>query len=176
MKARKNVSRTALIVLAMLLLAAVPVAADQGVVQFRAHMTGLIPGDAPTPTVLPGGRLLLEGETLTLCYQMDEVEPGYVFMTGCFYCESSLLVEPSGTQNVWGTCETTSLTNRPGGGWAGTFAGTWSPTAKVVSLHSKYEGTGDLEGWSMTWREFALRFFTGPNPYEIDKGHFTPPQ
>jgi len=174
MKARRLVLLVTLALVAALLVTT-PVAAGGGVIPFRGHMTSIESLGAGTPTALPGGRTLVTGAGLKICYVADEVDPDHDYLTGCWFCEYSAIIEPSGAQRVWGACPRQELTNLQGvGGWVHQFQGEWTPgfPPKTISLHATGQGWGVLEGWRLQWREFAVNY----DEYEVDWGHFTPPR
>ncbi|NLG29018.1 MAG: hypothetical protein GX557_13990 [Chloroflexi bacterium] len=176
---RMGVLRLMCLCLALVLFLAVPASAGVGVIQFKGHLTALSMSDPATWTYtpLPGGRLLITDAVLFSCKQADEVDPAYDYYSGCYRCECSEIVEPSGAVRTWGTCTTLGLDNAPGGGWVGEFQGEWAApldeggVANNISLHMKSVGTGTLTGWTMDLREWAKDPLTSG-----DFGHMTPPR
>ena len=158
MKVRRLATAVALILMATLMVAA-PATAAGPVYHFQARITYLNDPGAGTKTPLPGGRTLLTGGTLTICYEATEVDPEHDYISGCWYCTYSEIIQPSGALSTWGSCPMQDLVNYDGaGGWVHQFRGEWSPNATLISLHNTAQGWGDLAGWRMQWREIAHRF------------------
>jgi len=120
------------------------------------------PFDFPTPTPLPGDRLLFEGIQSSQCYTADS-EVAMDLISGCWSFEFDAILEPSGVFLFSGTATSADLTYWEGedpGGWVGPFHATFLPDGKFNGS-GKNEGWGELEGWRMKHQEDEFGNFFG---------------